>query len=103
VSVTTQEDVEIATCRSCMGTARRPGPGMYPVGWYGLTVSVPEWYGTSSGKQYIWLGQFCSVACLLAHGPQLQADADLAHQAYEPTAPAPAVRNPQGMRRPRGT
>lgn len=34
-------------------------------------------------------------------GSQLQADADLAHQAYDPVVAVPPARNPQGMRYPR--
>jgi hypothetical protein len=102
MSVSTPDGDEIQRCRNCNGTARRPGPGGYPVGWYGLTVSVPEWYsGDATGKTYVWLGMFCSVTCLLAHGPQLQADADLAHLVYDPAIPEPPARNPQGRRRPR--
>ena len=101
MSVNTLDGGDVCTCRNCGGTASRPGPGVYPVGWYGLTVSVPEWYSTGSGKQYIWMGMFCTVTCLVGYGPQLQDAADLAHQAYDPVIPAPPVRNPQGMRRPR--
>lgn len=102
MSVSNPDGGEVCTCRNCGGTAPRPGPGVYPLGWYALTVSVPEWYsGDGSGKKYVWIGMFCTVACLLAHGPQLQADAELAHQVYEPVIPAQAVRNPQGMRHPR--
>jgi hypothetical protein len=103
MSVSSYSDAdEVATCRNCGGTARRKRPGTYPVGWYGLTVSVPEWYREDgSDKQYMWVGMFCSPACLIAHGPKLQADADLAHQAYDPVIPTPPVRNPQGMRHPR--
>ena len=89
MSVSAPDCEEVHTCRNCMGTARKQGSGSYPAGWYALTVSVPEWYGTGSGKQYIWLGMFCSVACLLAHGPQLQADADLAHQGIRAGNPGP--------------
>ena len=102
MSVNIPDGSEVCTCRNCGGTARKPGPATYPVGWYGLTVSVPEWYcEDGSGRQYVWMGLFCSVDCLLAHGPELQDKADLAHQVYDPVIPALPARNPQGMRSPR--
>jgi hypothetical protein len=102
MSVSIPDSDEIVICRNCRGAARKTSTGWPPTGWYGLTVSVPEWYSDDgSGKQHVWLGMFCTVACLIGYGPQLQADADLAHQVYDPVIPAPPVRNPQGMRYPR--
>ena len=100
MSITDIEGNEVYVCRGCGGQARKIDAST-PDGWYSLTVSVPEWYSTGSGKDYVWIGMFCSVTCLVAYGPQLQADADLAHQAYDPVIPKQPARNPQGMRHPR--
>ena len=82
----------VVTCRYCDGTAPRPGDGL-PAGWIGVTVAVPEWYhGDGSGRRHIWLGLFCCVALLLAHGPEMERQEDLARQSYDPVVPAPAGR-----------
>jgi len=78
-------------CRYCSGTAPRPGDGL-PAGWIGVTVSVPGWYcGDGSGPRHVWLGLFCCVAHLLAHGPEMERQEDLARQAYQAVVPDPPV------------
>lgn len=100
------DDCRPFTCRNCGGTAERdPGNrNRQPAGWYSLTVSVP--YETGNGKQYIWIGLFCSALCLITYGPQLTEQEALARQGYEAVAPvAPPVYagtgNPAGRRGPR--
>lgn len=94
---------ETATCRNCGGTAsRRRGGGGSPVGWYGLTVSVPEWYTENAGAEpYVWVGQFCGSECLIAYGPEIARMEALARQAYDAVVPEPPVRNPARRKEPR--
>ena len=98
----TQDPDERATCRNCGGTApRRPQRGS-PVGWYGLTVSVPGWYAGDGRKEpYVWIGQFCCAACLIAYGPEITRMEDLHRLAYDPVVPDLPDRNPAGRRGPR--
>jgi hypothetical protein len=63
--------------------AERPAVGHSPAGWYGLTVTVPDGMD-SRGKGFIWLGQFCSVACLAASVPEMRRQEELARLAYDP-------------------
>ena len=77
------------TCRYCNGTASRPDDGL-PAGWIGVTVSVPEWYCMdNSGRRHVWLGLFCCVAHLIAHGPVMAEQEDLARQSYDAVPAAP--------------
>ncbi len=92
---------DVATCAGCRGTAPRRGGGGMPVGWYGLTVAVPEWYDDSGeSPPYRWVGVFCGSACLIAYGPEIARMEDLARQAYDP-APATASGRPRGRQEPR--
>jgi hypothetical protein len=75
------------TCKGCGGVAECGPSGGAPTGWYGLTVAVPAEISTGSGRGYIWVGMFCSVACLASATPQLERQEQLAHQAYEPVRP----------------
>jgi hypothetical protein len=78
-------------CRHCLGTAPRPDTSI-PVGWLALTVSVPpEYCADGSGRTHIWLGLFCCAACLVAHGPEIERQQDLARQAYQAVVPDPPV------------
>lgn len=80
-------------CRNCGGTAPKPGrlpagdPVPQPAGWYNLTVSVP--YPTGTGKHYIWVGLFCSAACLIAYGAELEQQEAVARLWYEAVVPEP--------------
>lgn len=87
------EQPGLATCRGCGGQAPRQSPGVNPAGWYGITVALP-WGG--GGRGYAWIGLFCTAACLIGYGPDIQAGEELNRQTYD-AAPAvmPAV-NPSG-------
>ena len=78
---------EVIYCKGCGGTAERREDGRGPAGWYALSVTVPE--ALSSRKPFIWLGTYCSVACLAASEPDLRRQEELAHQAYDPVRPQP--------------
>lgn len=69
---------------------RHQGAGETPAGWFGLTVGVPRDIGTTNGRPYIWVGLFCSVACLAASVPDLEWQQKLAHELYQPVRPEPA-------------
>jgi len=89
------------SCRHCHGTASRAANGGPPPGWYSLTVTVPEGYRNDrDSKTYLWVGLFCSAACLTAHGPDLARQEALAREGYAPVipepAPAPALRSGTG-------
>lgn len=77
-------------CKGCGGTAT--AGHATPAGWYGLTVSVPPWMITESGKSFLWVGLFCSVACLASSVPELAQQEQLAHQVYEPVIPQRGAR-----------
>ena len=92
-------DGQVATCRGCWGTAPKREGDRPPVGWYNLTVSVPDGYRRDGDpRPYLWVGLFCSAACLTAHGPVLAEKEALARQGYDAVipepAPLPAARNP---------
>lgn len=79
-------------CRHCGGIARRSAGGGSPAGWYNLTVSVPEWYTDKqfgSGGPYVWVGQFCCIEHLLAHGPHMAEVEARERLAYEAAVPEP--------------
>jgi hypothetical protein len=88
---------DISTCKGCRGTAPAPPDGGFPVGWYGLTVSVPAWlHKDISGKRFVWIGLYCCAACLVTAGPAIAAAEELARQAYDAVVPQP--RNPVSRR-----
>jgi hypothetical protein len=76
-------DGSVITCKGCGGTSVRDG-SKSPDGWLSLTVSVPPSF---SEKGYLWLGQYCSMACLASSVPELDRDEQLARQAYDPVPP----------------
>jgi hypothetical protein len=85
-----QQREPVVTCRGCLGKAvRRDGES--PAGWYQLSVSVPEWI---DHKGYVWVGIFCSVACLALAVPKLEHLERLAHEAYDPVPPEHPVSAP---------
>lgn len=97
-----QPQESVATCRNCGGTASRRAGNSPPLGWYGLTVSVPEWYTEDSGGEpYVWVGLFCKSACLAAYGPDLARMEGLAREAYDAVVPVPAANNSGHRRGPR--
>ena len=58
-----QRRVEIR-CRRC-----RKISGGTANGWYQLSVAVPV---AVNSRGYIWVGTFCSLACLAWHLPELE-------------------------------
>jgi len=76
---------EYARCKGCGGVAPR-SPDGHLVGWYGLSVGIPPGL-SGEGRTYIWVGVWCSVACLESSIPELAGQEQLAHQAYEPVRP----------------
>jgi hypothetical protein len=73
-------------CRACRGRAKNPSGGP-PIGWYQLTVGVPEYMETVKGRSYRWAGLFCSASCLAAGMNQIKQDEALERQAYDPEIP----------------
>lgn len=76
-------DRSVIVCKGCGGTSVRDG-NKSPDGWLSLTVSVPPSF---SERGYLWLGQFCCVACLARALPELDRDERLAREAYDPVLP----------------
>lgn len=74
-------------CRGCKGTTPRVDTGI-PIGWYALTVSVPR---DINRKGYIWVGMFCSAACLGAWQPEIAEAEALARQAYDAAPVTPRI------------
>jgi len=81
--VSQPSDRRTVTCRGCGGTTEENPP----LGWYSLSVRVPDWMGRN-GKPYVYVGVWCSAACLLASGPELVEQEGLAHEVYQPVTPA---------------
>ena len=77
---------DVITCKGCGGWAPRDRERRNPPGWYGLTVAIPPGLDTR-GRDYAWVGSFCSVRCLSAAVPDLEQQEQLAHLAYEPVRP----------------
>lgn len=73
------------SCRECGRTADTPDPdaGGHPYGWFYLTVNVPPWFNSASGKLYRAVGLFCSAGCLAAAMPRITADEEMHSHAYE--------------------
>ena len=84
--MTRYSDRRAVTCKGCGGVAVCEHAGT-PAGWYGLTVALPPGMATQSGRNYLWVGLFCSVRCLAGSVPELERQEELAHQAYEPVRP----------------
>ena len=66
-------------CRSC----RRHAASEPPNGWYSVSVAVPEHVNP---RKYVWVGMFCSLACLAREMPvmrqqQLETESDYDHVA----------------------
>lgn len=59
-------------CRGCNRLpAVKPDPTSgRPYGWLALSVRVPP-EASSTGKPYVWVGQWCSIACLARSVPSL--------------------------------
>lgn len=56
-------------CKGCGGHAEAPVP--VPVGWYSISVRVPA---GADGRDHKWVGMFCSVRCLSAYLPVMEAE-----------------------------
>lgn len=65
-------------CRGCQRTAASKDL----LGWYNLTVNVPV---DINPRKYIWLGIFCSLACLARHMPDLRLQQLATEDLYERT------------------
>jgi hypothetical protein len=72
-------------CRQCKKSASTPAPDAegHPYGWLYLTVNVPPWFNSGTGRHYRSIGLFCSAACLEAALPEITRDEDLHRSAYE--------------------
>jgi hypothetical protein len=55
----------------------------HPFGLYNLTANCPRWFNLETGKPYRWIGTFCSVDCLIAHGATLREQTALLAGVYE--------------------
>jgi hypothetical protein len=73
------------SCRYCKKQAQTPSPNAegHPYGWFYLTVNVPPWFNSATGKHYRAIGLFCSAACLAATLPEITRDEELHRNAYE--------------------
>jgi hypothetical protein len=76
---------EYARCKGCGGVAPRSPDGYLP-GWYGLSVGIPPGL-SGEGRTYLWVGVWCSVACLETSITDLAGQEQLAHEAYSPVRP----------------
>lgn len=76
-------------CRRCQGRLTLDDFRL-PHGWYQLTVGVPEYMESTPGRGYLWIGMFCSAACLAAGMSEIRQQEELARQAYEAEVPAAA-------------
>jgi hypothetical protein len=63
----------VMTCRGCDRTVEVPDPDNdgHPYGWYSLSVRMPLELNGLTRKPFRWVGMFCSIECLMGHGPQL--------------------------------
>jgi hypothetical protein len=77
--------IRTVSCRQCKKTAEVPVPQAdgHPYGWFYLTVMVPPWFNSATGKAYRAVGLFCSAECLAAAMPDIQRDEELHRNAYE--------------------
>ena len=81
------------TCKGCGGKADAADGSQHPAGWLGLTAFTPKHIGTGSGKGYVWVGLYCSVACLARDLMNLRYQEELAQQAFEPVRAGPPPRS----------
>jgi hypothetical protein len=72
------------TCKGCGGKAAAADGSQHPAGWLGLSAFTPKHIGTGNGKGYVWVGLYCSVACLARDLMNLRYQEELAHEAFEP-------------------
>jgi hypothetical protein len=73
------------SCRYCKRRATVPVPEAqgHPYGWFYLTVSVPPWFNSATGKMYRAVGLFCSAECLARGLPDITRDEEMHRNAYE--------------------
>lgn len=64
--------VDIKRCKHCGTEETVPQGASPPPGWLSLSVTVPAGVTTKKGQPFLWIGLFCSVACLLQNGPELE-------------------------------
>jgi hypothetical protein len=67
-------------CRHCGGQSET----IQASGWLMLTVGVPT---EVDGRGWKWVGVFCCVACLAAHGPELDRMERLAEAVFAREVP----------------
>ena len=75
---------DYAWCRGCNGWQYN-GNGR-PRGWYSLSVRVPAELG-KNGRPYVWVGEWCSAACLAGSMADLETAELRARLAYEADMP----------------
>lgn len=75
-----------AWCRICLGRVANLDVGT-PHGWYQVTVGVPEFMESVKGRGYLWVGMYCSSACLAAGVPDIIKQEEMARQVYDPAVP----------------
>ena len=78
-------ETRTVSCRHCKRQAETPAPSPegHPYGWFYLTVNVPLWFNSATGRPYRAIGLFCSPGCLAAEMPGIERDAELHREAYE--------------------
>lgn len=84
---TVKAEPEVRFCRQCRGTISL-AEARLPYGWYQVTVGVPDYMESIQGRGYLWIGMYCSAACLAANASYIQSQETLARQAYEPEVPS---------------
>lgn len=81
-------ETRVYRCHYCRGECEVPQPTEgRPRGWYVLSVNVPPEMG-KKGQPFLWVGLWCSAACLAADMPWLEDREPLARLAYEVDVPA---------------
>jgi hypothetical protein len=78
--------VRVYVCHHCHGRSEGEDGTGRPWGWYALTVNVPREMG-KKGQPFMWVGLWCSAACLAADMPELEDQERLARLAYEADIP----------------
>lgn len=73
------------TCKGCKRTEQVPEPSAegHPYGWFYLTVNVPPWFNSGTGRMYRSIGLFCSAVCLESSMPEIARDEEQHRHAYE--------------------
>lgn len=73
--------------QGCARTVQVPAPPLpsegHPYGWLYLTVHVPAWFNSASGRPYRAIGLFCSADCLGAYIGELRREEERHRHAYE--------------------